>query len=343
MATKRRNLLGRGGLPRIHRKPARVAPPYTSRIYAWLPPAPTAADDVAGARQYHLAALELLDDGPPVEPCPACDGRRVIVLAESPELIVESCGTCDGRGVYGPAPLTVVERKLLTRLAVRWGKRATGQDRRWALVGNKPGRLSAELEDALRPPADPAWTMNDPIDNRRPTRPRAAPKEPPVDVLSMTQGELCRIVTSPVVTDAVRELATAELERRGATVVSTGEPQPATAELPIEFTQYLRPNGERKPVWVERPADIARIAVCLKAAGWGLDIEQLRDNTISMTVSPAPVFAGFDEAIIPADYTRAEWNASAPIATELAPNGPAVLAAVDKLITTAARRLGIIP
>lgn len=92
----------------------------------------------------------------------------------------------------------------------------------------------------------------------------------------------------------------------------------------VVFTQYLRPNGRQTTVWIERSPEIAALAQQVLAAGYHFDIEELMDRTVSMTV----------ESNIPHD------DEQAPIAIELCPNGPEVPAAVDRLIRTAAERIG---
>lgn len=88
----------------------------------------------------------------------------------------------------------------------------------------------------------------------------------------------------------------------------------------IEFTQYLMPDGRRQQQWVERPEEVALLAERLRDAGVVFEIEMLSDYaTISMT----------------AEHPSEEE----PIAHELAPNGPEVLEAVDRLIQTAAERI----
>lgn len=90
--------------------------------------------------------------------------------------------------------------------------------------------------------------------------------------------------------------------------------------LDIVFTQYLRPDGRQRTVWVERSPEIVALATRIIASGYHFDIEELADRTVSMTCEPnAPDADGEDQ----------------PIAMELVPNGPAVLDAVDRLIRAA--------
>lgn len=46
----------------------------------------------------------------------------------------------------------------IRRLERRWARRVAGEDARWEVVGAKAGRLVRELEDALKPLPDPAWS-----------------------------------------------------------------------------------------------------------------------------------------------------------------------------------------
>lgn len=88
----------------------------------------------------------------------------------------------------------------------------------------------------------------------------------------------------------------------------------------VLFTQYLRPHGLPRAVWIERPPDVAATAAQIRAKGFHFDIEELMDRTVSMTVEP-------------------DKGDDGPVAIELCPNGPAVPEAVDKLIATAAQRV----
>lgn len=90
----------------------------------------------------------------------------------------------------------------------------------------------------------------------------------------------------------------------------------------VPFTQYLRPNGRKRLIWVERSPEIAAEARRVRNAGYHFDIEELRDGTVSMTVEPNSPNADGDDA---------------PIAMELCPNGPAVPSTVDRLVAAAVR------
>lgn len=56
------------------------------------------------------------------------------------------------------------EKRSLQRLERRWKKRALGQDLRWALVGDKAGRLPRDQEAAVSPKKHPAWAADVPFD-----------------------------------------------------------------------------------------------------------------------------------------------------------------------------------
>ena len=79
----------------------------------------------------------------------------------------------------------------------------------------------------------------------------------------------------------------------------------------VPFTQYLRPDGEKRAMEIEVPDDIAAKAKLIIEAGFRFEIEELMNGKISMTVSD-------DDA----DYTH-----------EICANGHAVPDHVHKLIT----------
>lgn len=91
----------------------------------------------------------------------------------------------------------------------------------------------------------------------------------------------------------------------------------------IPFTQYLRPDGRQRECAIERSPDIVAKARAVQQAGYHFDIEELMDRTVSMTV----------ESNLPNN------DEQALIAIELCPNGPEVLEAVDRLVTTAYERV----
>lgn len=81
----------------------------------------------------------------------------------------------------------------------------------------------------------------------------------------------------------------------------------------IQFTQYLFPDGRKKPVWIKRPKEVADKADRIAKAGYLLECEMLPETSmVSLTIHNSDT--GEDEAI------------------ELAKNGPKVPEAVDRLI-----------
>mgnify|MGYP001568084994 FL=1 len=87
----------------------------------------------------------------------------------------------------------------------------------------------------------------------------------------------------------------------------------------IEFTQFLRPNGRRRQVRVQRPEKVTKSATAVVAAGGRFESEELMDGTVSMTVEHP-------------DWERKDRG---PVAIELCPNGPSVPETVDKLVMAA--------
>lgn len=78
----------------------------------------------------------------------------------------------------------------------------------------------------------------------------------------------------------------------------------------VLFTQYLAPDGRKKPVYIERPRSVFEKASDIVAKGFRLECEVLIGDLVSLTI------AGDDE----------------DLAIEVVPNGPGVPEAVDKLI-----------
>lgn len=86
-------------------------------------------------------------------------------------------------------------------------------------------------------------------------------------------------------------------------------------ENEIPFTQFLRPDGRRRPMRIVRPLDIVQQARAIVAKGCEFHIEELATLKISMTC--------FDTAI------------EEDIAIEVCANGPPVCGAVDRLVSVA--------
>lgn len=85
----------------------------------------------------------------------------------------------------------------------------------------------------------------------------------------------------------------------------------------IPFTQYLRPHGRSKPVTIERPEDIERLARVLIDGGCRFECEELQTGDVSFTVEVCD---------------RGEYI---PLSGEVCANGPDVPAAVDRLVVSA--------
>lgn len=86
-----------------------------------------------------------------------------------------------------------------------------------------------------------------------------------------------------------------------------------TNEIP--FTQFLRPDGRKREVRIERPTPVARAALRLIEAGYRFECEELSTGHASLTV------------VDPKDEVD--------IAIEVVPNGPEVPGAVDRLVKMA--------
>jgi len=87
--------------------------------------------------------------------------------------------------------------------------------------------------------------------------------------------------------------------------------------MTIPFTQYLRPDGRKRPMEVDRPSAVEAVAWNIIALGGRFEIEVLTTGEISMTVA-------FEEE---------------DIAIEVCENGPPIMKAVDRLVFDAAKHL----
>lgn len=94
-----------------------------------------------------------------------------------------------------------------------------------------------------------------------------------------------------------------------------------TAAKGIPFTQFLMPFGEKRPQWIDRPADIEEKAKAVIAAGGRFEMEMLRTGEASFEV------------------VREVDGETESIAAEVCSNGPDVIATVDKLVSDAHARL----
>jgi len=82
----------------------------------------------------------------------------------------------------------------------------------------------------------------------------------------------------------------------------------------MNFTQYVFPNGRRKPEFIQRPEPIEKLAQELIDAGWTFEIECFPDTqVVNMDCCDA------DEAL----------------AMRCCRNGPAVPGMVDEMVTVA--------
>lgn len=91
------------------------------------------------------------------------------------------------------------------------------------------------------------------------------------------------------------------------------------AETEIRFTQYLRPDGRKRVVSIERPASVVEAAHKLIKAGYRFECEELSTGHASLTV------------VDPDD--------EGDIAIQVVPNGPAVPDAVDRLVAEATKHM----
>ncbi len=89
--------------------------------------------------------------------------------------------------------------------------------------------------------------------------------------------------------------------------------------MEIAFTQFLMPDGRKRPMIIDRPDDIGEKARQLAVSGCRFEIEMLTTGQISMTV----------------ERDRSDGEVDV-LACEICSNGPPVLIAVDKLISEAA-------
>jgi len=88
----------------------------------------------------------------------------------------------------------------------------------------------------------------------------------------------------------------------------------------IPFTQYLRPDGRKKMISIERPPEIEALAQSFLDRGGWFEAEVLTTGHVSLT----------------ACFNMPDGDNDIEI--ELAQNGPGVEAAVDRLVRKAAAR-----
>ena len=82
--------------------------------------------------------------------------------------------------------------------------------------------------------------------------------------------------------------------------------------FPVEFTQYLLPDGHQKSVTMHVADDLLPQYEAIKDLGLRLECEVLTTGAVSLTIFDPPTEDDFD--------------------IELEQNGPAIPAAVDRLI-----------
>jgi hypothetical protein len=56
-------------------------------------------------------------------------------------------------------------------------------------------------------------------------------------------------------------------------------------ENDVLFTQFLRPDRERRAVWIVQPPEVARLAQILRLDGYRFEIEELTTGEIDADVS----------------------------------------------------------
>lgn len=89
--------------------------------------------------------------------------------------------------------------------------------------------------------------------------------------------------------------------------------------MAIQFTQYMLPNGRKSQVTIERSAEIEAKAQKIIEAGYDFECEMLRTGEIHLDCC----------------------NTERQIAVEVVPNGPEVVAAVDRIVERAFQSLGL--
>lgn len=121
-------------------------------------------------------------------------------------------------------------------------------------------------------------------------------------------------MTKPLSTDAARAVfAAAPCAPAHGAYTNNTDDAPFAA---IPFTQYLKPNGRRADVSIERPAHIASMADRIFDRGYRFECEVLSTGQVSLTI--------------------ADYEGDHDI--ELCNNGIEVPAAVDRLVTRFAAR-----
>lgn len=89
----------------------------------------------------------------------------------------------------------------------------------------------------------------------------------------------------------------------------------------IIFTQFVRPYGRREDVSIERSPEIEATAKLVVQAGGRFEVEVLLTGEVSFEI------------------VRGDEEEPESLAIEIIPNGPDVLAAVDRLVANAYKRI----
>lgn len=98
-------------------------------------------------------------------------------------------------------------------------------------------------------------------------------------------------------------------------------PRAAPGPLDVIFTQYLRPHGRTRTVWVPVTPEVKAHADALTADGYVFECEELTTGHVSLTVE------------------HPKERDDGPLAHQLVPNGLQVPVAVVTLIRDAHRRM----
>lgn len=85
--------------------------------------------------------------------------------------------------------------------------------------------------------------------------------------------------------------------------------------MSIPFTELVLPEGRRREISIDRPADVVAMAAALIGKGFRFEVERLRTGEVSMDCSR------------PAD--------DGPVSMQICANGPGVPDAVDVLVREA--------
>ncbi len=95
----------------------------------------------------------------------------------------------------------------------------------------------------------------------------------------------------------------------------------------IKFTQFLRPDGRRKQIGIERTPDVEAIADKLVEAGCSFEIEVLRNGVVSM------------EVVRDVEPENDDDDGHRVLASEIVANGTLVNGCVDEMMRNAEGRL----